>query len=224
MLPMRFFRVRAFASGNAAICFLFASLFGAVFLMAQYLQTALGNDPLETGLRLLPWTAAPIIVAPIAGALADRLGERPFMVAGLTLQAIGMAWIALIAAPDLEYARMVAPLIIAGCGISMGIPTAQNSVVGSVAMAAIGKAAGTSSMMRQLGGAFGIAVAVAAFAAAGSFASPEAFTDGFAPAIGLSAGLAALGAVVALGMPGRSALRAGEEALAELAAPAEGIP
>jgi EmrB/QacA subfamily drug resistance transporter len=203
MLPMRFFRSRAFSAGNAAIFFTFASLFGAVFFFAQLLQTVLGYGPLGAGLRLLPWTAMFMTVAPIAGTLADRYGERPFMVAGLALQAVGMTWLALITGPSLAYTHMLAPLVVAGIGVSMAIPAAQNSVVGSVGMEAIGKAAGTNSMMRELGGVFGIAVAVAVFAAAGSYASPQAFTDGFVPATGVCAALSLAGALAGLALPGR---------------------
>ena len=204
MLPMRFFRSRAFSAGNAAIFCLFASLFTAVFFLAQFLQTALGYGPLDAGLRLVPWTATLMVCAPIAGALADRLGERPFMVGGLLLQAVGMGWIALIADPAMSYSEMIAPLIIAGAGVSMAIPSAQNAVVGSVPVEAIGKAAGTNSTMRELGGVFGIAISVAVFAGAGSYASAQAFTDGFAPAIGVSAALALLGAFAGAWLPGRS--------------------
>jgi EmrB/QacA subfamily drug resistance transporter len=203
MLPMYFFRSRAFSAGNAAIFFTFASLFGTVFFYAQMLQTALGYGPLGAGLRLLPYTATFMTVAPIAGALADRIGERPLLVGGLALQSIGMAWLALIAKPDLAYSHVLAPFIIAGVGVSMAIPSAQNSVVGSVASEALGKAAGVNSMMRELGGVFGIAVVVAVFAATGGYASAQAFTDGFGPAIGVSAGLALAGALTALAMPGR---------------------
>ncbi len=203
MLPMHFFRSRAFSAGNAAIFFTFASLFGAVFFFAQLLQTALGYGPLGAGLRLLPWTAMFMTVAPIAGTLADRYGERPFMVAGLALQAVGMTWLALIAAPGLVYTHMLAPLVVAGVGVSLAIPAAQNSVVGSVGLDAIGKAAGTNSMMRELGGVFGIAIAVAVFAAAGSYTSAQAFTDGFAPATGVCAALSLAGALAGLALPGR---------------------
>ena len=203
MLPMGFFRSRAFSASNAAMFFTFASLFSAVFFFAQYLQTGLGYGPLDAGLRLLPWTATFITVAPVAGALADRIGERPLMVLGLSLQAAGMAWLGVIAEPDLAYSRMLAPLIVAGVGISMAIPAAQNSAVGSVGIEAIGKAAGTNSMMRELGGVFGIAVVVAVFAGAGSYASAEAFVDGFGPAVGVGAALALAGAAAGLALPGR---------------------
>jgi EmrB/QacA subfamily drug resistance transporter len=203
MLPMAFFRSRSFSAGNAAIFLTFASLFGAVFFYAQLLQVGLGYGPLGAGLRLIPWTATFISVAPIAGALSDRIGERPLMVAGLSLQAIGMAWLALIAEPGLPYSHLLAPFIVAGVGVSMAIPSAQNSVVGSVADAALGKAAGANSMMRELGGVFGIATAVAVFAATGSYASPATFTAGFGPAIGVAAALSVAGAVAGLALPRR---------------------
>jgi len=203
MLPMSFFRSRAFSAGNGAIFLTLASLFTGVFFFAQFLQTGLHHGPLGAGLRLLPWTATFLTVAPIAGALADRIGERPLMTTGLALEAVGLAWIAIIAEPDMAYSSMLAPFIVAGVGVSMAIPAAQNSVIGSVDPSAIGKAAGVNSMMRELGGVFGIAVTVAVFAAAGGYASAEAFVDGFAPAIGVAAGMAALGAVVALGLPSR---------------------
>ena len=203
MLPMRFFRSRAFSSGNAASFFLFASLFGGVFFFAQFLQIGLGHGPLDAGLRIVPWTATLFVVAPIAGALADRIGERPLMVAGLSLQAIGMGWVALVAEPGVAYGQLVVPMIVAGIGASMGIPAAQNAVVGSVAAGAIGKAAGANSMLRELGGVFGIAIVVAVFAGAGGYASAEAFSDGFVPAIAVSAALALAGTVAGLGMPAR---------------------
>jgi MFS family permease len=208
MLPMHFFRSRAFSAGNAAIFFTFASLFGAVFFYAQLLQTALGYGPLGAGLRLLPWTATFMTVAPIAGAMADRIGERPLMVTGLTLQGIGMAWLALIVEPGMHYSAMLVPFVVAGIGVSMAIPAAQNSVLGSLADDALGKAAGVNSMMRELGGVFGIAVVVAVFAGAGSYASVQAFTDGFAPAIFVAAGMALAGAIAALALPGRRTARA----------------
>ena len=203
MVPMRLFHSRAFSSGIAA-CFAFsASLYGVVFLLPQFLQTAQGHGPLGAGLRLLPWTATLFVVAPIAGRLVNRMGERPLVVAGLVLQAIGMAWVALIAAPDLAYGELVAPLIVAGAGVSMAMPAAQNAVLSSVVAAEVGKASGTYNMFRFLGGVFGIALVVTVFAAAGHVGSPRAFTAGFAPAIGVAAALSLLGALAGLWQPAR---------------------
>jgi EmrB/QacA subfamily drug resistance transporter len=203
MLPMRFFRSRAFSAGNAAIFFAVASLFCGVFFIAQFLQTGLGFGPLEAGLGLLPWTATLFFVAPVAGTLVDRFGERPFLVAGPLLQAVGMGWIALIADAGMAYGEMVPPLIVAGVGISMSFPAAQNSVVGSVPPDAIGKATGTNSTMRELGGVFGIALSVAVFAGAGGYASAQAFSEGFVAAMGVSAGLSLLAALAGAALPGR---------------------
>jgi MFS family permease len=200
---MSFFRSRAFSAGNAAIFFVFGSLFSEVYFFSQLLQTGMGFDVLGAGLRLIPWTGTFLLVGPVAGAMADRIGERPLMVGGLLIQAAGTIWIALIASPDLSYSELVIPLIVAGVGISMAIPSAQNSVLGSMSEEAVGKAAGTNSVMRELGGVFGIAIAVAVFAGAGSYASPQAFVDGFVPAIGfVSAGLALLGALAGSLLPG----------------------
>ena len=203
MLPMRFFRSRAFSAGNAAIFFAVGSLFCGVFFLAQFMQNTLGSGPLEAGLRLLPWTGTLFFVAPVAGALVDRFGERPFLVAGPLLQAAGMGWIALIAEPGMAYAEMIAPLMVSGVGVSMSFPAAQNSVVGSVPEAALGKASGVNMTMRELGGVFGIALSVAVFAGAGSYASAEAFSDGFVAAMGLSAGLSVISALCGAALPGR---------------------
>jgi EmrB/QacA subfamily drug resistance transporter len=222
MLPMRFFRSRAFSAGNAAIFFAMGSLFCGVFFLAQFMQTALGEGPLGAGLRLLPWTATLFFVAPLAGNLVDRFGERPFMVVGPLLQAVGMGWIALIADAGMAYGEMIAPLIIAGAGISMSFPAAQNSVVSSVPPEAIGKAAGTNSTMRELGGVFGIALSVAVFAGAGSYASAEAFSDGFVAAMGVSAGLSLVGALAGSALPGRRRSAASVPGVARPALESEG--
>jgi hypothetical protein len=128
MLPMRLFGSRAFSAGNTAIVFLWGSAFGAAFFMAQFLQNGLHYGPLAAGLRLMPWGATTILVPQIAGALIPRFSERPFIVAGMTVQAGCMAWIALIADPHLAYWEMVAPLILAGAGVAMAVPATQSSV------------------------------------------------------------------------------------------------
>ncbi len=204
MLPMGLFASRPFSSGNAAIFFLSSALYGAVFFMAQFLQTVQHYGPLGAGVRLLPWTATLFVVAPLTGSRISRVGERPFTVAGMLLQAAGMGWIALIAGPDVAYWRLVAPLAIAGCGVSMAMPAIQNAVMGSVGPASLGKASGAFNMMRQLGGVFGIATLVAVFTGAGSYGSAQAFSDGFTSAIGVAAVLSLLGAIASVGLPTRA--------------------
>jgi EmrB/QacA subfamily drug resistance transporter len=205
MVPLRLFRSRAFAAGNAAAFCVFATLLSLVFFMAQFLETGLGYGPLGAGLRLLPGWATLTLIAPFSGTLISRVGERPLIAGGLTLTAGGLAWIALIARAGLPYSHLVAPLVVAGVGASIAIPATMNAVMTSVPPAAIGKASGTLNMLRQLGGVFGIAICAAVFAARGDYASPATFASGFAPAMGACAGLAVLGAVAGLAIPNRSA-------------------
>jgi EmrB/QacA subfamily drug resistance transporter len=205
MLPPRLFASRGFTAASGANFLLSCSLFSAVFFMAQFQQTVLHQGPLDSGLRLLPWTATLFIVAPIAGSLVNRVGERPLVVCGLSLQAAGMAWIALIAAPGMAYWPMIAPLVLAGAGISMAIPTVQNAAMNAVAPGDLGKASGTYTTMRQLGGVFGLSIAVAVFTGAGSYGSAVAFGDGFVPAIAVAAAFSLGAALVATLLPRRAA-------------------
>jgi MFS family permease len=198
------FRRRGFTSANAVSFFMYAGLFGALFLMAQFLQNALGNSPLQAGIRLLPWTATPMLIAPLAGGLADRYGNRPFMVLGLTLQALGLGWVALIARPDMGYLELGIALTVAGVGTSLCFPTVANAVMGSVPPAEAGVASGTNSALRELGGVFGVAVLAAVFTRHGVYESPRVFVDGFQPALLTGAALTALGIFAAVLAPGRA--------------------
>jgi EmrB/QacA subfamily drug resistance transporter len=205
MLSAELFRSRAFNAANGVSFLMYASLFGALFLMMQFLQTALGYSPLAAGLRTLPWTGAPMVVAPIAGLLADRIGNRPLMVTGLTLQAVGMAWIAAIAEPGMSYTWLAVALGVAGVGISLCFPTVANAVVGSVAPADMGIASGTNSSVRELGGVFGIAVLASVFASAGVYTSTQTFVDHFSTALWVGAALSAAGIFAAAAVPKRIA-------------------
>jgi EmrB/QacA subfamily drug resistance transporter len=208
MLPMRLFRERTFAVSNAIGFLLFASNYGSVFLIAQYLQANRGYSPLGAGLRMLPWTVTILAVAPLAGTLAARFGLRRLVAAGLALQAVGVGLVAVLADAGAVYPVLVAPLVLAGSGISVAMPSSQNAVVSAVPPNAIGQASGTYNTLRQLGGAFGVAVVVAVFSAAGSYAGPREFGDGFVVALGVAAAIAAVGAGVALGLPGRCRIAA----------------
>jgi EmrB/QacA subfamily drug resistance transporter len=203
MLPMHFFRSAAFSSGNGVSFLMYAAVFGAAFFLPQFLQNTLGYGPFGAGLRLLPWTVMLFLIAPVAGSMVTKVGERLLIVVGLTLQALGFGWIAVIAGPDISYTSMILPLAIAGGGVSLAMPSSQNAVIGAVPRPAIGKASGTFNMLRQLGGTFGIAILAAVFAGSGGFGTPQAFSDGFVPAMGVAALLSILGAVVGLAAPGK---------------------
>lgn len=205
MLRLALFRSRAFTAGGFVNFFMYAALFGGLFLLAQFFETGLGNKPLQAGLDMLAWTAAPMFVAPLAGALSDRFGSKAFMVAGMALQGAGMLWVALIAKPGMGYSTLFFALLVGGIGISLVFPTVANSVVNSVGPDDIGIASGTSSAMREVGGVFGVALAASVFSAGGVFSSSQVFVDHFRHAFWVAAALSAMGAIVALFSPGRAA-------------------
>jgi EmrB/QacA subfamily drug resistance transporter len=207
MLPMAFFRSGAFSAGNAVSFLMFGSVFGVVFFFAQFLQTTLHYGPLGAGLRMVPWTVTLFVIAPLAGTWVSRVGERPLIVGGLALQAVGFAWVALIAEPGLAYPALVTPLVLAGCGASMAMPAAQNAVLGSVPRSAVGKASGTFNTLRQLGGVVGVATLAAVFTGTGGYASAQAFADGFGPAASVAAAMSLAAALAGLGTPGRPSAR-----------------
>jgi EmrB/QacA subfamily drug resistance transporter len=202
MLPARLFRSPAFSAGNAAAFTLNASLTGAIFLMPQFQQVVAGQDPLGAGLRLLPWGIAPLLIGPQAGALADRVGERVLVVTGGLLLVVGEVWIAAVAGPGTGYPALITPMFLIGAGLALAIPAATRSVTSNVPPADIGTASGAFTTMRQLGGAFGVAILAAAFAATGSYASPAAFSRGFTTAFLVAAGLALAGAATGAVLPG----------------------
>jgi EmrB/QacA subfamily drug resistance transporter len=201
MLPPRLFANRGFAAANATAFLMLAAIMGAAFLVAQYFQVALGESPLDTGLRLLPWTATPILVTPAAGALSDRIGPRPIMTLGMLLQAAGLGWFALLATVGAAYTTLVVPLIVAGVGISMALPTAAAAALGAVAPAEMGKASGANSTLQRFGGAFGVAIVTAVFTANGHLANAASFDAGFRPALAVAAALSLTGAAAAMLVP-----------------------
>jgi EmrB/QacA subfamily drug resistance transporter len=202
MLPLRMFRTRDFAAANATGLLMIGAITGAVFLVAQYCQLVLGYSPLGTGLRILPWTAAPLLVAPAAGRVSDRIGRRPVMVTGMGLQAAGLGWFALEATAALRYSAMVAPLLVAGVGISMALPTTATAALSAVRPHELGKASGANSTVQRLGAVFGVAIVTTVFTAAGRSGTVPGFAVGFRPALAAAAGLSLLGAVTALTLRG----------------------
>jgi EmrB/QacA subfamily drug resistance transporter len=198
MIPPTLFKARGFTAANGVSFFMYAGLFGALFLMSQLLQTGLGFSPLQAGLRLLPWTVPPMIIAPLAGTLADRYGNRPFMVLGLVLQAAGYAWVASIAHAGMGYAELGVAFTIAGIGTSFCFPTVANAIMGSVPIEQAGVASGTNSTLRELGGVCGVAILASVFASRGGYHTAHAFINGFTPAVWVAVGLSSIGIVAAM--------------------------
>jgi EmrB/QacA subfamily drug resistance transporter len=202
MLPLRFFRDRSFAAANGAALMMSFGLFGSVFLLSQFFQSVQGLSPLETGLRLLPWTLAPLFVAPIAGALSDRIGGRPLMIVGLAMMATGLAWQAGVAQPETPYSSLVGAFAMTGVGMSLFFTPVANVVLSAVAPTQAGKASGANAAIREIGGVLGVAVLAAVFShAGGDVAGGEAFADGLRPAVYVGAGVVAVGALAAMLIP-----------------------
>jgi EmrB/QacA subfamily drug resistance transporter len=208
MLPMRFFRNRTFSQANVASFFMFFGMFGSIFLLAQFFQTAQGYSPLQAGLRILPWTAMPIFIAPIAGAMSDRIHGPRIMGIGLALQAAGLAWMAAVSTPTTPYPELIGPFVLAGIGMALFFAPVANVVLSAVRPEEEGQASGATNAIRELGGVFGVVVLASIFAAAGGYATPQTFVDGMVPAVWVGAALVAVGAVAALTIPERRRAKA----------------
>ncbi|MEC4019012.1 DHA2 family efflux MFS transporter permease subunit [Streptomyces sp. H27-D2] len=202
MLPMRLFRSRAFTAINVASLLMFLGMFGSIFLISQFLQGVGGYSPMEAGVRMLPWTAMPMIVAPIAGALSDRIGGRLIVAGGLALQALGLALFALTVSPDVSYGDQIPSLIVSGVGMGMYFAPSANLVMSSVRTEEQGIASGANNALREVGGALGIAILASVFSARGGYESARHFSDGLTPALWVGASAVALGALAALLIPG----------------------
>src|SRR5437867_6296472 len=203
MLPMRFFRYRFFALANVASLLMFFRMFGSIFLLSQFFQTVQGYSPLGSGLRILPWTIMPMFVAPIAGALSDRIGGQRLMGIGLTLQATGLGSIAAISTPTTPYWQLVVPFMVSGIGMAMFWAPVANIVLAAVRKEEEGQASGAQNAIRELGGVFGVAVLASVWSHYGSYRTGASFVDGMTPAIWIGAGIVLLGAVAAFLIPHR---------------------
>jgi EmrB/QacA subfamily drug resistance transporter len=203
MLPMRFFRNATFTLSNVASLFMYFGMFGSIFLLAQFFQTVQGYSPFGSGLRILPWTLAPMFIAPVAGALSDRIPAKNIIGVGLALQAGALAWIAAVSTPTTPYSQLIAPFIFAGVGMALFFAPVANVVLSAVRPQEEGKASGANNAIRELGGVFGVAVLAAIFAHAGGYQTADTFVDGMNIAVYVGAGVVALGSIAAFAIPRR---------------------
>jgi EmrB/QacA subfamily drug resistance transporter len=215
MLPMRLFRSRGFSATNAASVLMFFGMFGSIFLLAQFLQTVQHYSPLSAGLRTLPWTGMPIVVSPLAGLLADRIGGRPVVFVGLVLQATGLGWLAAVSSPTVPYSHLVPAFIVSGIGMAMFFAPVATMVLGTVDRSEEGIASGATNALRELGGVFGVAVLASVFSAHGGYTSGQAFVDGLRPAVAVGAAGVALAALVIALVPRRTATTTATEPYVE---------
>jgi EmrB/QacA subfamily drug resistance transporter len=224
MLPMGFFARRSFAVTNVVSLSMYFGMFGSIFFLSQYMQNVLGNTPLQAGLKLLVWTGATMVVAPLAGVFSERLGSRPFMFAGLALQGGALAWLALLLSTHLLYSEMIAPFIMAGAGMALVFAPSANAILSAVSSQQAGQASGANNAIRELGGVLGVAVLASVFTGSGGYASPQAFISGLRPAMWVAVAVLAAGAFVVAVLPfGARATRApeGEESQAAARRPVE---
>ncbi len=210
MLPMRFFRSRGFAATNAVSLVMYFGIFGSIFFLTQVFQTVQHYSALEAGLRTLPWTGMPMLIAPIAGLLSDRIGSRPLMVAGLALQSLAIAWIAAVVSVNTPYGEFVPAFVMGGTGMALVFAPAANAVLSSVLPVEAGQASGATNAIREVGGVMGIAILAAVFSGHGSYASPASFITGVGPALWVGCAVLAGGALAATLVPGRRPTPAAE--------------
>ena len=189
---------------------MYFGMFGAIFFLSQYLQLVLGNSALDAGLKLLLWTGSVMVVSPVAGVLSARYGSRPFLVAGLTLQAAALAWIAATATTTTSYTTVLVPFIFGGSGMALVFAPSASAILASVRADQAGQASGAANAIREIGGVFGVAVLGTIFAGAGSYATGHAFVSGLVPALWVAVAVLAAGALLLAAVPWSTAMaRAG---------------
>jgi len=221
MLPLHLFRRRASVVANGVAFLMSFGMFGSIFLLSQFFQFVQGLNPLDSGIRILPWTAAPVLVAPIAGWASGRIGARPILVAGMALMAVGLGWVAALISTTVSYPSLVPAFVVSGAGMGLFFAPIANVVLSAVPHEDEGKASGANNTIRELGGVFGIAVLGAIFSAAGSYSSPRAYTAGLIPGVWAGAAVLAIGAALALALPAGVARLARAESSAERLMPEE---
>jgi EmrB/QacA subfamily drug resistance transporter len=220
MLPLNFFASRGFAVTNVVSLAMYFGMFGSIFFLSQFLQNVLHNTPFQAGLKLLVWTGATMVISPLAGFFSERYGSRPFMVAGLALQAIALGWLGLLAGIHVSYASVIAPFILAGAGMALVFAPAANAVLASVRTDQAGQASGATNAIRELGGVLGVAVLATVFTSHGGYGSPQAFVAGMVPALWVGTAVLAAGALIAAAFPFSTRATAAAHGAAEAAGPA----
>ena len=215
MLPMEFFANRSFAVTNVVSVAMYFGMFGSIFFLSQFLQNVLGNSPLEAGVKLLVWTGATMVVAPLSGYFSERYGSRLFMAAGLALQAIALGWLAAIAGVHQSYLSMIGPFVLGGSGMALVFAPSANAVLASVRTDQAGQASGATNAIRELGGVLGVSVLATVFASHGGYGSPQAFVNGLVPALWIGTAVLAVGALIPLVLPFSTRASAQAQAAAE---------
>jgi EmrB/QacA subfamily drug resistance transporter len=210
LLPLRLFRDRSFAVANIIGLTFSFGVFGSIFILIQFLQIVQGHSPLQAGVMTMPWTMAPMVVAPLAGLIAPRVGTRILIIVGLALQSTGVFWIAATASRDVAYTTLVPAFVLAGIGMGLVFAPISTAVLATMKGEDHAKASGTNSTLREIGVALGIAVLTAVFTGAGGQLTPTGYVAAAIPAVTVGASVLALSALIAFALPSGRAPRPGE--------------
>jgi EmrB/QacA subfamily drug resistance transporter len=224
MLPLEFFARRGFAVTNVVSLAMYFGMFGSVFFLSQFLQNVLGNSPLQAGVKLLVWTGATMLVAPLAGYFSERYGSRLFMAAGLGLQAIALGWLAAVTGVHESYVSLIGPFVLGGSGMALVFAPSANAVLASVRTDQAGQASGATNAIRELGGVLGVSVLATVFTSHGGYGSPQAFVNGLVPALWVGTAILAVGAIIPLLLPFSTRASAEAQAAAQAAEREESTP
>ncbi|WP_039797326.1 MFS transporter [Nocardia araoensis] len=203
MLPLRLFRSRAFRVSNATGFTFSMGVFGSIFLLAQYFQVVQGYGPLQSGIRTMPWTMAPMVVAPLAGLIVDKVGARALLTTGQASLAVALGWMASVTSVDASYLSFVGPFLLGGIGMGLTFAPGATVVMAAAAEEDRAMASGTNNTLREVGVAMGVAVLASVFAAQGSYLDPQSYVDGLVPAVWVGAAIVAVGALVSRLLPAR---------------------
>lgn len=201
LLPLRLYRDRSFAAANVVGLLFGLGIFGAIFILVQFFQVVQGKSPLEAGILTMPWTMAPLVIAPLAGLAAPRVGTRALIVTGVSLQAIGLTWIGLTISPTVEFREVLAAFVLCGVGMGLVFAPSATAVLANMRKEDHAKASGTNSTVREIGVALGVAILTAVFLGAGGELTPTGYSDAAVPAVFTGVGALVLAAIAALFLP-----------------------
>ncbi len=201
LLPLRLFRDRSFTVANLVGITLSFGIFGSIFILIQFLQVVQGHTPLEAGVMTMPWTLAPMVVAPLTGLLSPRTGTRLPIFIGLVFLAGSMLWIASTLSASEPYSEMWPAFAIAGIGMGLVFAPSSTAVLANMAPDDHAKASGTNSTLREIGVALGVAVLTAVFTGAGGTLTPTGYVHAAIPAVFVGAGVLGLAAIISLALP-----------------------
>ncbi len=201
LMPLGLFRDRSFSGANAVAVLFSIGIFGAIFILIQFMQVVQGESPLDAGIKTMPWTMAPLVVAPLSGLIAPKIGTRTLIVTGTMLQAVGLAWFASVLAPDVAYATMIPGFVAAGVGMGLVFAPSATAVLAHMAPENHAKASGTNTTLREIGVALGVAILTAVFTGAGGDFTPTEYTDAAIPALWVGVGFLILATLAGLALP-----------------------